>query len=89
MVADTDLLVLKADRDPVACAHDELIDAVVDDLLHENIYSIIHMCAVAKPSDVHTWAKPDMLQRGHCLYGAFIINGFLLWHNNNQYNKND
>ena len=80
MVTDTNLLVLKADCDPVACAHDELIDTVIDDLFHENIYSIIHMCAVAQTSDVHTGTQPDMLQWGHCLYRVFVIDGFLLCH---------
>ncbi len=81
VVTDADLFVLEPDGDPVAGSHDELIDAVVDDFLHENIYSVVHVGAVSQTADIHTGAQPDMLQRGHRLYRIFVIDRFLLSHN--------
>ena len=81
VVADADLLVLEPDDDAVAGSHYEFIDAVVDDFLHQHIYSVVHVGAVSQTADVHTGAQPDMLQRGHCLDCIFVIDGFFLWHN--------
>ena len=81
MVTDTYLLVLKPDGDSVSGAHDEFINAVVYDFLHQDVDSVIYMGTVSKASDVHTRSEPDMLQRGHGFYRAFIVNGFHFCHN--------
>ena len=62
IVADGDALALDLDLDEFAIAHRELVDGVVDDLLHQHVHAVVGRRAVAQAADVHTRTQPDVLQ---------------------------
>ena len=75
LVAHAHCVVLQLYDNPVAGSHYELIYAVVYDFLHEDVYAVIHMGSVAKPSNVHTGSEPYVLKRRHGLYSRFVVYG--------------
>ena len=58
------------DLNAFAGIHTELIDAVVNDLLEQYVYSVIGGRSVAEFTDVHTWTGTDML---HIVHVADIV----------------
>ena len=64
------------DRDEhlAAVAHDELVYRVVDDLLEQDINTVVVMAAVADPADVHAGPRPDVFQGRKRLDFALVVN---------------
>jgi hypothetical protein len=57
-------------------AHDVFIDRVIDDLLQQNVTTVIIMRPIPNPPNVHPRAQPDMLQTRQRLNLAFVVNVF-------------
>ena len=73
VVADRHRILLASDVDDLSLAHDELVDAVVDDFLQQYIDAVHGIGAVAQPSDIHARAQPDVLQRVEGLYRFLVV----------------
>ena len=72
-------VVVDVHLDALAKAFVKLVDAVVDDLLDEDVDTVVGMRTVAHASDVHTGPEPDVFQRRKgfdctavVLYGCFL-----------------
>ena len=79
VVPDGDTAFLNGQFDSPAVAHDELVDAVVDDLLDEDVDAVVGVRTIAHAPDVHTGPEPDVFQRRKgldrtavVLYGCFL-----------------
>jgi hypothetical protein len=66
-------MITDLDSDMLAVAHDELIDAVVDDFLQQDIDTVIHVRAVPETTDIHTGSQSNMLEGTERFDLAFII----------------
>ena len=68
-------------------AHDEFVDRVIDDFLHQNVTAIVVIGAVADAPDIHAGAQANMLQRGERLDFAFVVNVFRFFSHNSDLNN--
>ena len=74
IVAYTDTQVLvDVNLDAFAGIHLELVDAVVDDLLQQYIYSVVTMASVAQFTDVHTRTGAHMIHIAQVADIVFVV----------------
>src|SRR5690606_33202169 len=53
--------------------HHMLVDAVIDNLFHEDVNTVVFRRAIAELSDIHTGAEPDVLTPVQRLDTRFVI----------------
>src|SRR5207237_5943476 len=70
---------LQSDLHLPSVAHDEFIDGVVDDLLHQDVAAIVGVGAIADATYVHAGAQADVLERREGLDLAFVVNVLLVF----------
>ena len=71
-----------------AIAHDEFVNRVVDDLLQEDVDSVVAVGAIPQPPDVHPGPEPDVLQRAEGLDLGLVVYVFFLLTHRIEYSKN-
>ncbi len=59
--------------DAFSGTHLELVDAVVDDFLEQDIDAVLCLRAVTEASDVHTGTRSDVLHIGEVSYITFVV----------------
>ena len=64
---------VELDLDPLALAHDELVDRVVDHFLHQDVNAVVVVASVRSPAYVHSEPQPDVLHRAQVLYLLFAV----------------
>ncbi len=57
----------------LALPHLELIDAVVDDFLHEHIDAVLGLAAVAQPANIHAGARAHVLHVAQVAYVFLVV----------------
>ncbi|OQB88359.1 MAG: hypothetical protein BWX84_03115 [Verrucomicrobia bacterium ADurb.Bin118] len=85
VIAHADVRAVNRDFDLLAVAHDVFVNGVINDLLEQDVTTVVVMVAVADASDVHAGAQPDVLQRTQCLDLALVV--IVFWfgrHRNSQ-----
>ena len=66
-------IILDGNLNSVACAHNKLVNRVIDRLLNQNVDTIIRLRAITQLTDVHTGAQAQMLSRRQGFDGIVIV----------------
>src|SRR5439155_27122318 len=72
-IANAHFRAVDADLHLLPVTHDVFIDGVVDDLLEQDVTTVIVVRAVAEPADVHPGPQPDMFERRQGLDLAPVV----------------
>ncbi len=62
----------------LAVAHDVFVDGIVDDLLHQDVATIVLVRPIADAPDVHARAQADVFEGGERLDFALVVNVLLV-----------
>src|SRR5258706_998239 len=75
-ITDRNCFVRDRDLDLLTVAHNEFIDAVIDDLFEQDIAAIVVMGAIADAANVHAGAQSDMFEGRERLDFTLVVNVF-------------
>jgi len=72
-IAHGDAVALDVNLHLFAVAHDEFIDSVIEDFLHQDVAAVVGIGAVADAPDIHAGAEADVLQRRQGFDLALVV----------------